>query len=55
MIATGIHETIFAILSMEEEHRREELYRIVPTFHEPDEVNGSQGDVMEIPPQTVEV
>lgn len=55
MIAMDIHEAIFAITSMEAEHRQEVLHRIVPMLHEPDEVNASQGDVMEIPPQTVEV
>ena len=30
---------------------REVLHRVVPTFHEPDEVNAAQGDTVEIPDQ----
>lgn len=30
---------------------REVLHRVVPTFHEPDEVNACQGDTVEIPEQ----
>ena len=32
---------------------REVLHRVVPTFHEPDEVNRTQGDTVEIPKQEV--
>ena len=30
---------------------REVLHRVVPTFHEPEEVNAAQGDTVEIPQQ----
>lgn len=30
------------------------LHRVVPTFHEPEEVNASQGDTVEVPPQVTE-
>ena len=30
---------------------REGLHRVVPTFHEPEEVNAAQGDTVQIPEQ----
>ena len=30
---------------------REVLHRVVPTFHEPEEVNRTQGDIVQIPGQ----
>ena len=32
---------------------REVLHRVVPTFHEPEEVNRTQGDTVKIPKQEV--
>ena len=34
---------------------REVLHRVVPTFHEPEEVNRTQGDTVEIPRQNAAV
>ena len=34
---------------------REVLHRVVPTFHEPEEVNATQGENVEIPKQNAAV
>ncbi len=34
---------------------RAALHRVVPTFHEPEEVNAAQGDTVKVPPETADM